>query len=100
VGVASIPTAGAAGLAIKVFLRHHQEHAGERTDDPCSLSAPWDEEDAVLEKAIIRDVVRFVPELTPLAASFINGTPIITRPHVSAHAQASRIDLDQPLSRR
>jgi hypothetical protein len=53
--IAAIPSTGAVGLAIKAFLRH------------------WVEENELfpLDKAILEDAARLVPETAPLAAEWI-----------------------------
>jgi hypothetical protein len=53
--IAAIPSAGAAGLAIKAFLRH------------------WVEENELfpLDKAILEDAARLVPETAPLVAEWL-----------------------------
>jgi hypothetical protein len=60
---------------IKVFLRHKDEHQGTRGGDPCKLCAPViGERDGIVdevEESLLRDAVRFLPELAPLCAAAI-----------------------------
>jgi hypothetical protein len=69
------PASGPIGLAIKVFLRHKDEHQGPRRDAPCKLCAPVKgERDGIVddvEESLLRDAVRFLPELAPLCAAAI-----------------------------
>ena len=53
--IAAIPSAGAVGLAVKAFLRH------------------WVEENELfsLDKAILEDAARLVPETAPLVAEWL-----------------------------
>jgi hypothetical protein len=84
--ITATPAAGAAGLAVKVYLSIHMQDTGlpidcgEFSKDAAALSgdALGDVErhdDARLERAMLEDAVRFVPELAPLAANVINGVP-------------------------
>jgi hypothetical protein len=63
-------------LAIKAYLRHHMEYA-ELTADPCVIPdfEEGDERsyDAHLDMSILKDAVRFAPELAPLAASVLDA---------------------------
>jgi hypothetical protein len=70
------PASGPIGLAIKVFLRHKDEHqGGPRGGDPCKLCVPVKgERDSIVEdveESLLRDAVRFLPELAPLCAAVI-----------------------------
>lgn len=70
------PASGPIGLTIKVFLRHKDEHQGSRPGgDPCKLCAPVKgERDGIVddvEESLLRDAVRFLPELAPLCAAAI-----------------------------
>jgi hypothetical protein len=70
------PASGPIGLAIKVFLRHKDEHqGGPRGGDPCKLCVPVKgERDGLVEdveESLLRDAVRFLPELAPLCAAVI-----------------------------
>ena len=70
------PASGPIGLAIKVFLRHKDEHqGGSRGGDPCKLCVPVKgERDGIVddvEESLLRDAVRSLPELAPLCAAVI-----------------------------
>ncbi|HJU18583.1 MAG TPA: hypothetical protein VJ770_19190 [Stellaceae bacterium] len=66
------PASGAAGLALKAYLLIHL-HASAWTEDMAALPEPskGDCLDNYLAQSIIRDTVRFAPELEPLAADFL-----------------------------
>jgi hypothetical protein len=65
--ISDTPAAGAAGLAVKAYLLIHAEDYTLR-ENYAALSG--DEYNyAYLKGAILKDVVRFVPELAPLTAA-------------------------------
>jgi hypothetical protein len=70
--IALMPAAGPIGISIKVFLHLHLNDDWHR-DDAAALSGQGSSlyVDGGLEKAILRDAVRFVPELAPLAANML-----------------------------
>jgi hypothetical protein len=72
--IALTPAAGPVGLAIKVYLFIELNDDGPR-DDYAALSANGSGLylDGGLEREIVRDLARFVPELAPLTASAIGG---------------------------
>jgi hypothetical protein len=64
----AIPSNGAAGLAIKSYLALHAD--GADYDDAAALgdhALNWE-----VDAAILRDAIRFVPELAPLAAAALD----------------------------
>jgi hypothetical protein len=71
--IADVPSRGPIGLAIKAYLRHHadQHPCGRRPESLGELRVDCSE--AALEQSIIRDAVRFVPELGPLAAAALES---------------------------
>jgi hypothetical protein len=70
--ICNIPAPGAAGLALKAYLLVHLHEQAWRKDN-AALPEPEDScMDNYVAQSIIRDAVRFVPELEPLAADFIN----------------------------
>ena len=76
--IAAIPSAGAVGLAVKAFLRH------------------WVEENELfpLDKAILEDAARLVPETAPLVAEWLEHDrqrPASRRPAASRRRPASLI---------
>jgi hypothetical protein len=65
------PSSGAAGLATKSYLLHHIE--GGVYDGGPALgdgAINWE-----IDASILKDVVRFVPELAPLVAAALDGQP-------------------------
>ena len=72
--IADIPTTSAVGLAVKAYLLIHL-NADLWREDIAALPGycEWysDYPDAYLAKSMLRDMVRIVPELAPLAANFI-----------------------------
>jgi hypothetical protein len=72
--IADVPATSAVGLAIKAYLLIHL-NADLWREDIAALPGccQWysDYPDAYLAKSMLRDMVRIVPELAPLAASFI-----------------------------
>jgi hypothetical protein len=81
--ITDTPAQGAKGVAIKIYLATHMNGL-MRCIDAAALSADvWQDtdfeghEDARLERAILKDAVRFVPELAPLSANAIKGAPVV-----------------------
>lgn len=74
--IADIPSHGPIGLAIKAYLRHHADQCpcGPRPEMLGVLKI--DSDLTALERSIIADAVRFVPELGPLAVAALgSGEP-------------------------
>ena len=67
--ISDIAAIGAAGLAIKIYIRSRTDHA-VADGDPCGLGAAYMEE---TEASILRDACRFVPELAPLCAAALES---------------------------
>jgi hypothetical protein len=63
--ISETPAAGPIGLAIKAYLFIHDSD-GWAKDDFAAFSDRGDTTD--LGKAILKDAIRFAPELAPLAA--------------------------------
>jgi hypothetical protein len=66
------------GLVVKMYLHLHADDEDFRIDD--AALAGCDVADlkcrvVSLKRSILQDMVRFVPELAPLAADFINLVP-------------------------
>jgi hypothetical protein len=74
--IADVPATGAVGLAVKAYLLIHL-NADIWREDIAALPVwfPWyaDYPDGYLAKSMLRDIVRIVPELGPLAANFIES---------------------------
>jgi hypothetical protein len=73
------PSKGPLGLAAKMYVYFHWKDDLWRLD-PAALSAvdPGDVEeyiDVAIQHSILCDMVRFLPELEPLVADYINETP-------------------------
>jgi hypothetical protein len=77
--VVETPAEGVAGLAVKLFLLHHEslrlvpDGYEPADDDPCTLIRPREDELVEPESleiisSAIRDIARLVPELAPLCA--------------------------------
>jgi hypothetical protein len=84
--IAKVPAAGAAGIAIKAFLRLHME------DPPLGT----------VEKSLLEDAARFVPELAPLATAMVaraaeQGTGTETRATTSDGLTAAERRLGETL---
>jgi hypothetical protein len=72
--ISDIPAAGAASLAIKAYLAIHAEDEMLREDYAAlSTGEEWDHAD--FKRSILRDVVRFVPELASFAAAALADEP-------------------------
>jgi hypothetical protein len=71
-----IPASGTAGLAVKTYLLIHL-HASAWTENMAALAEPagGDCLDNDLAQSIIRDSVRFAPDLEPLAVDFLKDVP-------------------------
>jgi|SRR5690242_10185781 hypothetical protein len=72
--IAEVPATGAVGLAVKAYLLIHLNADCWREDIaalPGSCAWHHDYPDAYLAKSMLRDMVRIVPELAPLASDFI-----------------------------
>jgi hypothetical protein len=68
--IAAIPATGVIGLSIKAYLLVHNQ------DGHFCAAALRDEGDwSTVDKSVVRDIVRFVPELAPLVASVIENEP-------------------------
>jgi len=75
--IADTPSRGPVGMAIKAYLRHHFAHNPLYGNPPETLGEFKfydDSPEANLERSIIEDAVRFVPELGPLAAAVVGST--------------------------
>lgn len=68
--ISDIAATGAAGLAIKIYIRSRTDHA-VAGGDPCGLGAAAYMEE--MEASILRDACRFVPELGPLCAAVLES---------------------------
>jgi hypothetical protein len=64
---------GPAGLAIKAYLRHHRDHGPSYGCRPETIGEFDTDSTDELDRSIIEDAVRFVPELGPLAAAFLGS---------------------------
>jgi len=77
--IGSIPASGASALAVKIYLYLHFDDSDWREDLAALSGSDLVESeryaDARLKRSILKDVVRFVPELAPLAADYIAGVP-------------------------
>jgi hypothetical protein len=72
--IAAIPSRGPVGLAIKAYLRQHFAHGGRYGERPATLGEfEVDCSETALERSIIEDAVRFVPELAPLATAALES---------------------------
>jgi hypothetical protein len=90
--ITDLPAEGAKGLAIKNYLAAHMGGimCGGGDDAAAIPSDVWKDadfekhEDARLERAILKDAVRFVPELAPLAAAALDppATDVAAGPDV------------------
>jgi hypothetical protein len=72
--ITAIPAAGAAGLAIKIYIGVHVVDTSTRDDDAALSADALDVDqscDARVSASILRDAVRFAPELAPLTAAVI-----------------------------
>jgi hypothetical protein len=70
------PSTGAVGLAIKSYLLHHIEGAADDGGPALGDGAiNWE-----IDASILKDVIRFVPELAPLAAGAFDSQPDEHRP--------------------
>ena len=72
--ICRVPASGAAGLVVKTYLLVHM-HASAWTEDMAALPEPsgGDCLDSRLAQSIIRDGVRFAPDLAPLSADFLKN---------------------------
>jgi hypothetical protein len=65
------PSTGAVGLAIKSYLTHHIEGGADDGGPALGKGAiNWE-----IDGSILKDVIRFVPELAPLAAGAFDSRP-------------------------
>ena len=77
--ITDTPAEGAAGRAIKNYTFRHLADFSRCSDAAALSSDVWHDtdyeghEDARLQRAILEDVVRLMPELAPLAAAAIEG---------------------------
>jgi hypothetical protein len=74
--IADIPSRGPIGLAVKCYLSLHGDHPGGYDSAP-EMLGEFDAEqfpDTAIGLSILKDAVRFCPELAPLAAPAL-GNP-------------------------
>ena len=73
--IAGLPCAGVVGLSIKIFLLHHKQFPLHQPADGCGLGSGSPFESSI-EKSVIGDAVRFVPELAPLCAEVLAAVEV------------------------